>query len=284
MKQILLFIIVFLLSLPASRSQVVLARWTFPTGNQTDSLADGGIPANLDKAIHTEGGTSAIDFSKNGFTTKAAQATDWNDGADLKCWVVEITTTNYDHLTISSKQQSGGNNPGPRDWKVQYRPAAASFWTDVPNTTLEVQNDWTTGVLDSVELPEECKNQASLFIRWVMTSNTNSIGDPVAATGISKIDDIVFTGKLINTALAEPDQAIRLSVYPNPCTSQITVTSADPITSLIVTDASGQVVYSADRFGNEITLEVGQLPAGYYILRATTASSRVITARFFRMD
>ncbi|MFH1296399.1 MAG: hypothetical protein ABIJ04_03895, partial [Bacteroidota bacterium] len=76
MKQIFTLLISLLLILPVSRGQELLAQWTFPTGNQSDSLADGGIPANLNKAIHTEGGgTSAIDFSKNGLTTKAAQAT-----------------------------------------------------------------------------------------------------------------------------------------------------------------------------------------------------------------
>ncbi|MBC8460127.1 MAG: T9SS type A sorting domain-containing protein [Bacteroidales bacterium] len=274
MKQIFTIVFLFFLCMSASQSQVLLAQWTFPTGNPGDSIADGGIAANLNKAIHTEGGTSAIDFSKNGFTTKAAQATEWNDGADLKCWIVEITTTNYHHLTISSKQQSGGNNPGPRDWKVQYRPAVASFWTDVPNTTLEVQNDWTTGVLDSIELPEECKNQSSLFIRWVMTSNTNSSGDPVAATGINKIDDIIFTGKLINTAIPDTGNIHLVTLYPNPCNTRFSIKSDSEISRLSIIDARGRVVMTSSLQGKEVSLDVTDLPSGVYWVRISTLHSK----------
>ena len=284
MKQFLAFVYLISLCITASQSQVLIAEWTFPTGTGADSIADGGIPANLDKAIHTEGGTSAIDFSKNGFTTKAAQATGWNDGIDLKCWVVEITTTDYEDLTLSSKQQSGGNNPGPRDWKLQYRLPISSFWTDVPNASFEVQNDWTTGVLDSVELPVECKNQPSFFLRWVMTSNTNSAGNPVEASGIDKIDDIIISGKLINTAIPETRNTLVLSVYPNPCISQITVSSSELITSLIVTDACGRVVYNKTPQSNRVSFEAGNLLPGFYFFRVLTSSLQVKTIRFFRMD
>jgi len=107
MKKFCIAVCILFLGISVAQSQVLLARWTFPTGNASDSIADGGIAANLNKAIHTEGGTSAIDFSKNGYTTKAAQATGWDNGADLKCWIVEITTANYENLKISSRQQSG---------------------------------------------------------------------------------------------------------------------------------------------------------------------------------
>ncbi len=284
MKQIFTFACLIFLGITVSQSQTVIAQWTFPTGTAADSIADAGIIANSDKAIHIEGGTSDIDFSKNGFTTKAAQATGWDNGADLKCWIVEITTTDYENLTVCSKQQSGGNNPGPRDWELQYRIGLAGFWTDIPTSAIEVQNDWTTGVLDSVELPMECKNQASLFLRWVMTSNTNSAGNPVEASGINKIDDIIISGTLINTAIPESDNLIRLSVYPNPCTSKITVLSSELIESLIVTDALGRVVFKKTPLSKEISFEVENLPAGCYFIRTLTNSSQMKTIRFFRVD
>ncbi|MBE0646511.1 MAG: T9SS type A sorting domain-containing protein [Bacteroidales bacterium] len=284
MKQIFAFVFLFLLGTSVSLGQVTLAQWTFPTGNDADSMADGGIAANLNKAIRTDGGTGAIDFSKNGFTTKAAQATGWNDGADLKCWVVEITTTNYDQLEVSSKQQSGGNNPGPRDWKLQYRLAVSGIWTDVPDGVYEVQNDWTTGVLDAVELPAECKNQPSLFLRWVMTSNTNSAGNPVEASGIDKIDDIVIIGELINTAITEVENTLSLTVYPNPCSNRLTVASLEKISSIVVMDASGRVVMKSEPNGHNFSLDVTQLPVGFYLIRATTQNSILTTARFFRID
>lgn len=284
MKKMLHFIVTMLLGISVSNGQVILAQWSFPTGTSADSMADGGIPSNLDKAIHTEGGTSEIDFSKNGYTTKAAQADGWDNGADLKCWVIEITTTDYDHLKINSRQQSGGNNAGPRDWKAQYRIGTGGTWTDIPGAILNVQNDWTTGVLDSIGLPDECNNLPSLFIRWIMTSNINSAGGQVTASGIDKIDDIVMTGKLINTALWERDLLLNLSVYPNPCTDRIRIVSPETLISLDITDETGRVVVSEQPAHKEVFLDTGDLPAGCYFIRATTISSRAFISRFIRLD
>lgn len=272
MKKFCIAVCILFLGISVAQSQVLLARWTFPTGNASDSIADGGIAANLNKAIHTEGGTSAIDFSKNGYTTKAAQATGWDNGADLKCWIVEITTANYENLKISSRQQSGGNNPGPRDWKVQYRPGLTGTWTDVPNTTLNVQNDWTTGVLDSVDLPESCENQASLFVRWIMTSNTNSNGSPVASNGIDKIDDIIFTGKQMNTAVPGPSGIRILRVFPNPAHERITVQSDFPVTKLTLMDLAGKVIVSYSQASQDQILDVSRLRPGYYQLSVQSPS------------
>jgi len=284
MKQFFTLFCLFLMSVSASQSQVVLAQWTFPTGTAADSIADAGIAANLNKTIRTEGGTSTIDFSKNGFTTKAAQATGWNDGADLKCWVVEITTTDYDHLQVSSKQQSGGNNPGPRDWKLQYRLSLSGTWTDVPDAAYGVQNDWTTGVLDAVDLPAECKNLPSLFLRWVMTSNTNSAGNILDASGINKIDDILISGELINTAVPEAGSTLTLSVFPNPCVNRINVRSMETLTSITISDASGRIVLKAFPNDETCSLDVSRLQHGLYLVQATTRKSGVMTARFLRAD
>ncbi|MFC2102625.1 T9SS type A sorting domain-containing protein [Bacteroidota bacterium] len=284
MKQIFTFACMIFFGITVAQSQVLIAQWTFPTGTDADSIANEGIPANLNKAIYTDGGTSAIDFSKNGFTNKAAQCTGWNDGMELKCWVVGITTTDYEELTISSKQQSGGNNPGPRDWEIQYRIGTGGVWTDIPDGAFEVQNDWTTGVLDSIELPTECRNQASLYLRWIMTSNTNSAGNPVESSGINKIDDIVITGKLINTAIPEEGANFRLSVYPNPCTNQVTVSSSENLSLLIITDMNGREVYRASGQNKTIHVQTDKLPAGLYLIRATTISSKVNTSRFFKVN
>jgi hypothetical protein len=175
---IITVIIALTFSLPAT-AQTLLARWTFPTGTPADSLADGGIPANLAKSIHTD----------------AAQATGWDNGAMTKCWMIELSTLNYENLKISSKQQSGGNNPGPKDFIVQYRIGSGGTWTDVPNAVIITANNWTSGVLDSLPMPDSCENRASLFLRWLMTTNDNTAGGTVAASGIDKIEDIYITGK-----------------------------------------------------------------------------------------
>lgn len=273
-KAIILFTIsLSLLFATTMQGQSLLAKWTFPTGNATDSLADGGLPVNLNKAIHTEGGTSAIDFSKNGASTKAAQATDWDNGANLKCWVVQVNTTGYENLKLSSKQQSGGNNPGPRDYAVQFRLGSTGSWTDVANSTLVIANDWSTGLLDSISLPLSCKDQASLYLRWIMTTNTNSLGGTVAPSGIDKIDDIYITGKQINVSVNEKEPGLALTILTNPSFGQVTVTSPITLNSLEVLDMKGRVVYSRNGIDSmRVTLNPGFASRGTYLLRVTATN------------
>jgi hypothetical protein len=276
---ILSLIISLVVSMPAS-AQTLIAKWTFPSGNPTDSLADGGLPANLTKAIRTEGGTSAIDFSKNGFTTKAAQATGWDNGAQTKSWVVEITTVNYDHLKISSKQQSGGNNPGPRDFTLQYRIAVNGTWTDVPDAVIVTANNWTSGALDSVALPDSCANRPSLFLRWLMTSDTNSAGAIVASTGIDKIDEIYISGKQISTGLDETFGSAECRIYPNPSHGNLTIASSEPVVEISLINQLGIAVHKQTTpASRKIVFNPENLPGGIYVIKVQLQSEKLITKK-----
>jgi hypothetical protein len=193
----------------------------------------------------------------------------------LKCWVIQVNTIAYENLKISSKMQTGGNNPGPRDFKVQYRIGITGTWTDVPNSTLVTANNWSSAVLDSLAVPEACKNQQSVFFRWIMTTNTNSSGGTVAATGINKIDDIYLTGKLISTAVAEHQGSASFSVSPNPAAGPFEVSAQEPIESIDITDLNGRIVFfSKDLRANSIAIQSNILGSGNYMVRIHTCSGR----------
>ncbi|MEI6683064.1 MAG: T9SS type A sorting domain-containing protein [Bacteroidota bacterium] len=274
-----IFLVAALLGCLNSNAQTLLAKWTFPTGTPADSLADGGIPSNLTKAIRTDGGTSVIDFSKNGLTTKAAQATGWDNGALTKSWIIEVSTLNYNTLKISSKQQSGGNSPGPRDYTLQYRLGASGVWADVPNTTLVTANNWTSAVLDSVPLPDTCTNRPSVFLRWLMTTNTSSAGATVVSTGIDKIDDIYVTGKAVQTSVESIPQAAMM-VFPNPCADILTIIADRQMAEVVLTNPSGIVVLKQTAGGSRrLSLDMGNLPAGIYLLKTTMNSGGTATMK-----
>jgi hypothetical protein len=275
MKKIITLFAALLITCALTQAQVLIVKWTFPTGNPTDSIADGGISVNLDKAIHTEGGTSEIDFTKNGATTKSAQATGWDNGSMLKCWVIQVNTQGYENLKLSSKMQSGGNNPGPRDYAVQYRIGEAGDWIDVAGTNIVVANDWTTGVLDSILLPATCYNQGSLYLRWIMTSDTNSAGGIVTSGGINKIDDIYVTGKLGNTGMKDNLPVKIFSVSPNPSNGNFSVESRENIESVSVFNSAGKCVYN-ETFQNSksVHLMLGSVQHGTYFLKVLTAGGK----------
>lgn len=197
-----LLVFTFLCSV-LSWGQTTLVEWNFPN-NPDNATVDLGIAVNLTKTISSNGGTSVVDYAATGATTNAANAQTWTTGSGAKWWEIEFETTGYGTITLSSKQRS--SNTGPRDFKVQYKVGLAGTWTDVPVTVI-VANDFTTGALTNVSIPGACDNQARVFFRWIMTSNTAVGGSAVAGTGTSRIDDISVKGTIISGCTSPTIQA-----------------------------------------------------------------------------
>jgi hypothetical protein len=252
-------------------AQDTIVQWTFPT---EDGTADGGvIQSNLTRTIETAGGTSNIQF-KNGATTKAAQATGWDNGNDEKKWKVEFETTGYGNLKLSSKISSGGQNPGPRDFKVQYKLDDGS-WTDVENSNFQTANDWTTGVLFELDLPGICDNQVLIKIRWIMTSDTASDGSVVTETGISKIDDIFITGQILNGD-DEVEAALGIKTYPNPASDVIQIESVSHL-QVELYDMNGKRMQTKE-INTRGKIEVSALNPGIYLLKMKDLETNSVTS------
>jgi len=169
----------------------LIAGWFFPEPNQE---ADQGIPENIGKLISREPAFTGNYTWPAGASpdSPSISSTQWQEGENTKYWVIELSTLNFGNLVLSSKQQS--SNTGPRDFKVQYRIGTQGNWTDLPNSNITVANNFTSGVLDQIELPVACNNKAFLYLRWIMTSNT-SVGEGIVASGgTSRIDEIEIRG------------------------------------------------------------------------------------------
>ncbi len=240
-------------------AQDTLVQWTFPTESGFADAA--AIADNLDQEIETAGGTSAIQF-KNGATTKAAQATAWQDGANEKKWKVEFATTSYSNLKLSSKISSGGQNPGPRDFMVQFKVGDES-WTDLDNSYFQTANDWNTGVLENLPLPVACNNQQLIKLRWILTSDTATDGSILTETGISKIDDIFITGDIID-ATEELTQT-KMAIYPNPAIDFMILEHQSSV-EINIYDMSGSSMLQMQSNNTEI-IDLSALKPGVYIFR-----------------
>ena len=192
-KKTFTFLTIFLITHFVSFAQVpdTVVKWTFPTGTAIDSIANGGITANLNKVINTVGGTSALYFTTAGASTKSAGTTGWDNGSGVKYWQVMFTTTGYDSLNFYSKQRS--SSTGPKNFKVQYRIGINGAWTDLPKDTTNNAANWTSAKLSDL-LPVTCNNKDSVYLRWIMTDNVSVGGATVASGGTSNIDDIIICG------------------------------------------------------------------------------------------
>ncbi len=256
----------------STNAQDTIVQWTFPSES---GLADGGVlGSNLEQEIQTAGGTSEIEF-KNGATTKAARATNWENGADAKKWKVEFETTDYGSLKLSSKISSGGENPGPRDFKVQYK-LDNGDWTDIENSHFQTANDWTTGILYELPLPEECNHKSLIKIRWIMTSDTAVGGSILSETGISKIDDIFITGQIIDGE-EEIDFDSQISIFPNPASDFIQIQNESNI-QIEIYNLSGTQLLNIQTKSNE-TIDISSFVSGTYFLRIKNLETQLVNTK-----
>lgn len=269
----MIIIATLILSVLSIKAQDTIVGWTFPTGTNADAHPDKGIHADSILTITTRGGTSVIDFSKFGNTTYSAKATGWDNGANVKYWQVEINTSGYHTLKLSSEQTSGGTYPGPRDFKVQYTLDTSAAWTDIPNTTIVTANNWTSGVINDVNIPSACDDRSSVYIRWIMTSDTSSAPPTlVQNTGVSKIDDILITGIYSGVGIAEINLIGKVNIYPNPNDGTFTISlngnnSTFEYVEITITDIIGNKISEANlKLQNNIAIFDANLSNGIYLV------------------
>lgn len=239
--------------------------WNFPNATD-DNVADWGIPLNTAKTITTAGSTSVLLFSNPGATTSSASATNWDAGSGLKYWMVEVTTTGYNTISLSSIQRSTGT--APRDFILEYRIGAAGVWTAIPGGNIIAATDFTTGVVNNLPLPAACNDQPSVFIRWIMSTNTAVNLAAVTAGGNSNIDDIRIRGFLIAGAALPGNyfRTVQSGTWDDASTWE---TSVDDIiwtpTAVVPTDAANEITINATHIviinntasANKLTINLG---------------------------
>jgi hypothetical protein len=262
MKKTFTILFAVLFSSFAFSQMDTIAAWTFPTDDLMDTIADISNDYNSNMAIRTIGGVSEITL-KNGETTKAAQATNWELGENTKAWMVEINSTGVGNLMVSSMQTAGGSDPGPRDFILQYRIGTDGEWLPITGSEITVANDWTSGVLENIALPEDCNNQSILFLRWVMTSNLDINGVILLETGKAKIDNIFVTGELIDDII-EIDKNIAINIFPNPCTSHFTVEAEKEIQSVEIFNINGAKCMEVEINSLSHSIDIQNLKPGMY--------------------
>ncbi len=278
MKKIFTLILGFCFSLVLS-AQDTLVGWTFPTGTANDSVANFALPANSGSFLKTYGGTTALNYSTNGLTTFSAQATGWDSGMNTKYWQIEFSTAEYQNIKLSSILRSGGNNPGPRDFQIQYKVGMGVVWTDVVGGAVTTAANWTGGAISNLSLPADVDNQTStVYIRWIMATDDDINGNTVLPTGIAKMDNIIITGNKINVGIYNVDNENIICVYPNPAKGSVSVLNA-PKGQYQVFNSTGQIMTSTTNYSEETTLSLDMrgMPAGIYFCKMNNGSKTQVS-------
>lgn len=271
-------------------AQDTLVGWTFPS-TSADSLADFSAGTlNTSRYLSCQYGTYgfpsyhsiAIDYTTNGSggsPDKCAKAIGWNDCVDSSYWMIKFKTTGYGNMKLYSKMQGGGSNPGPRDFKVQYKLPGSTFpWVDLAGGTIVCANDWTTGVIDGIDIPAECNNlSGQISIRWLLTSNLDINGNSLLSSGICKFDDIIITA-VAQSGVERNDFGTFASIYPNPNHGSFTIDNIRDVKQIIIYDITSKCVYDREiTFDNKVSFS--NFNKGLYFVQLITTENDFCTSK-----
>jgi hypothetical protein len=266
-------------------AQDTIIAWTFPS-TSADKYADAGISGYLSRYISCQYGYLAADTISINYTTagfpglpdKCAMATGWTNNLDSANWMVKFITTGYGSLKLYSKQMSDATNPGPRDFKVQYKLPGANPWVDLTGGTITCANDWTTGVVNGIDLPVSCNGQnGKVGIRWMVTSQLDINGNALLSTGISKIDNIVVTG-IPTAGINEPESGSLIRIYPNPNNGNFCIEYNSEINKISVYNILGKCMYTNEK-NIESRIDLSGFEEGIYLVQITTKDNEILTRK-----
>ena len=278
MKKIFTLIMILYVSTGFGQTYDTLIRYSFKDSTVlTGPLPDTGTTANLNNPITTQGGTAAISYNTlgAGTSTYCARALGWDAGSGVKFWQIKVVTTGYNTLKLSSKQRS--SNTGPKDFKAQYKVGYSGTWTDVPGATVLDSNNWTKGILTDVALPVECENQDTVYINWIMTSNTAVNGTTVVSGGSSRIDDILVVGVAIPQGLSSYSTQPVVNMVVNNGT--LTISSKEQSKEISIFDINGNLVYKTTKTSSVNTVNTDKLTQGIYIVKVTFDNNIIVTKK-----
>jgi len=166
----------------------------YPAGTPTFGLLAGNTAAIL-SAFHSNTSAQYTSPSGNG-SSFAFSSTFWQPNDYYQAL---LPTTGYSTLTLTWDQTR--SSTGPSSFKVQWSTDGTNF-TDALSYTV-AQTTWNTGSYNpastgTVSLPAGADNQASLYIRFLNATGTNS-----ATAGANRIDNV----KLV-AAVPEPSTIV----------------------------------------------------------------------------
>lgn len=269
-----LAIMPFLMS--SAFAQDTIIAWTFPAGS-ADAFAD--YPAASPRFISFEQPANQgilISYVPSGESANdsCAQVTGLENLADSVFWMIKTKTVNCSNLKLYSKQWSSAD--GPRDFKLQYMLKTDTAWKDL--STIVCASDWTTGVVNGIDIPAECNNlNSQTSFRFLMSSNTSVDGGTVSATGVTKIDDIIITG-LDATGIEDFEANTFVNVYPNPSKGNIFIENNGEIAKIAVYNVLGKCIYTSENSAESRT-ELTGFEKGMYIVQIISNHNRAYSQK-----
>ncbi len=188
--------------------------WSFSVGQQS-YVPDGELGTAVQWALSNPGGNFTQPISATAgdyksisglsawfgslnpnlnFSSGGANCNGWDNGANVKYWMIQTSTKGMADLSLSWRMRSSAT--GPSDFKVQYSTDSHN-WVDIPAPAIKVPS--AGSIIDAANLftktlPAAADNKETLYIRWLMTSNVSAGGGTVGSGGTHQINNISLEG------------------------------------------------------------------------------------------
>lgn len=177
----------------------------FENGNQNTVNSSLSNVSNSNTTIWAVGSGTLNYANEIGNGGEVKKVTGWDNGNETKYWRINMSTYGMFNIKVSSKQRSDAN--GPKNWKLQYSIGqnGSENWIDVASSAITVADNYTSGILNQLQLPTAIENLSVVSLRWIMTSNTSVNNGTVSNAGESNIDDILVFGESYQTLVVGYD-------------------------------------------------------------------------------
>ena len=106
------------------------------------------------------------------------------------------------------------------------------------------------------------------FSSWVMDFGSTSLRDT------NNLYMFLAKYNTANVLVPAVKQNSGISIYPNPATTSLTISAADVVRSISVTNLLGQAVYSRECNAQIVQADISALPAGVYFVRVNGTEVR----------
>lgn len=94
------------------------------------------------------------------------------------------------------------------------------------------------------------------------------------------IDDVILEGDTSSSSISDLSQDQKISIYPQPMTTTMTVSMDEEIATIAVIDQNGKIVNELNEVKSKsITLNTESLKNGVYILKVESTSGAIITQK-----
>lgn len=269
-NQLVVILILSVFSINHLLAQDTIAGWTFPSG-KLKPLADCGNSYNkdgmyLEAAGYDEISFGTVNLTSDGITTKCGSVSGWNNGSLKKAWKISVNAGAYESMVLHANISSDSLNPGPRDFKAQYRTGCCDpTWRDIPGAIVKAGTNWNNSSITPIQLPSACDNMIGLQLRFILISDTSTTGVVVQPTGVSLIDNVFVTGK----SLIDISEVTRntFKVYPNPSNGILYIQFTNKLQKIVVSNNLGEIVMIKDKPVLNEPLNLSSFPKGIYLLQ-----------------